>query len=335
MSSKFAGSKRSVAAKSRVKHDTATKRGRKKHIMFDLANGADWKDVEPFQVPNTYVSTIYKKVCETMNAQGMRNYAIVLVHKKDPLPLRFYLGQDEQDYCVDPNFFRIWVIPERVLNDEMRADWSLFFQPSEIPRCGTLEYNISPWLFQPGMQRALRQVRAQFPQMDKCGRFLVDKKDGQDWSVLDDFLSKRWVGAIASWTHNRWDPPVRIAGEFNRVVTCSHKYVSTHPQGRIRLLFQQSMLVPDSAQVAQGFEVGDALVGPDDSESEDAPDIVVSSKLKNFFRGHKRWIVEGSRRNIDEFIFTHMRQPDHGVFRMVNSGYAMYLVPKMPPSFRF
>jgi len=197
-------------------------------------------------------------------------------------------------------------------------------------------------LLQPEMVAQYIKIKKGF-NADEFGRFIAamgDSPRGNPFTIAN-LMRENLVGCIWDHSPNLWNPPVRVADAFGRVVTNSHKYTSRHHQGCVRVLLHQDMMVPNDAPEAEGLEIGDHICVANQSSDSDEPepsdpeDIVVDKALRAFFKGHNQWIIEGTRKHINQFFSKYMGQCDNGLYRMVNSGYAQYLFAKIPPSFRF
>jgi hypothetical protein len=238
---------------------------------------------------------------------------------------------------VDPTVFSLWIVSEKMLDDETRSNWCGSTAPNTAPHKGDADFTCQVKLFQPEHAEMLVETTRMFP-LNDMGRITVDpsKMNDSQVSLWSKLLVGEFVGVVCDWSHLAWAPPVRIAGQFGRYVTNSHDYVARDPRSRIRVQFHQDMFVPlPHANV--GRAIGDDNSEPDmddDQGHADPADLVVSADLAVFFSGHRAWVVEGERREIDKFVARHMGQLKD-IYRLINSGYAQYLVPRIPPSHRF
>lgn len=324
-------------------------------VTWELATGCDWKDTQPFVmhlpeedghavdgelwVPASLVVKLVRAHVALMGLDDTESEprTIAAVRKGDKLPLRYYLGIVAPHIMVTAAKFQLWAIPLHLYKDETVANWFPTGMIDISPCQAQSHFAPTLALLQPNQKDLYKRVTTEF-QADEFGRFLAIRGNSAPNSELSlgNLLASN-VGCIWDHSPNLWKPPVRIAGAFGRTVTNSHAYVTRHPQGRVRVLLHQDMMVPEDADHAAGLEVGDHITMSDqESDSgEDPEDLVVSAKLRTFFKGHKQWIIEGTRQNVDAFLTKHMGCYDNGLYRMVNSGYAQYLVPKTPASFRF
>lgn len=320
-------------------------------IVWDLAIGVDWKDTvefkmtfakEDFKLHNDQLWLPGKLVQKAVSAHlgSDDTHSIVAVCKGDKLPLRYYL-KEADDYKITNAIFQLWAVPRKEDNGEKVANWYLSHLHGMVPYRAQSHFGPTLDLWQPENAEKFTKLRAKY-NMDELGRFVCAAGDERDvMSLVTPYKDDRGpIGIIWDYSHNEWNPPVRIAGSFDRVMTNSHDYVARHPQGRIRLFLHQNMFVPEDAPEAEGLGVGEYVHAgqgdeSDESDDDDPSDKVVSASLRTFFAGQKRWIVEGSRRNLDAFLSEYMGCCDNAVYRMVNSGYAQYLFPKQPPSIRF
>lgn len=344
-------------------------------LLFQIAMGRDHKDTVTIHVPVSTRTIQGGKpaasawaIARAIRAMDVpESYTVAAVRHGDKLPLRNFLhdtmtelpdvepeppatrvkrGSDREakpkneaklSYLVDPSVYQLWVVSSEMFADETLSNW-YGVRMHDLASCkGDTEFTCQLKLFQPENASMLTATTQLFP-VNAMGRFTMDrsKMNGDQTTLWWQLIGADCLGVVCDWSHIAWKPPVRIAGNFGRYLTNSHDYVSRHIQGRIRVQFVQDMFVPQSRAI-DGCTVGDNNTDPGDSDSDsgDPADLVVSDDLATFFRGHGVWVVEGERREIDKFVAQYMGQRDMGTYRLVNSGYAQYLVPKIPPSFRF
>lgn len=282
--------------------------------------------------------------------QSLEDATVIGVRLGDPLPVRHYLysgdGHNEDlSFVLDPTQFQLWIISNSIQLDATIPNWFGVPFYDAAPYKGDCEFTLTVKMMQPMHEKARTRLGSVVA-LNKVGRFSCDvsRLSRDNRSFLMNLVKMNLVAVVQEWTHNSWDPPVRVAGMFGRFLTNSHDYVGRHHQTRIRVLFHKSMMIPATAAEAEGLEIGDSVVFSDDEAEEkesdsgierEPDDLVVSPDLGVFFKGQANWIAEGSRKNLDKFIRTHMGQRDNGTYRLVNSGYAQYLVPQILPSHRF
>jgi hypothetical protein len=319
-------------------------------ITWELATDRNWKDTQSFvmhlsedegtivdgvlAVPASLIIDQVHTHLSSLDLDDPKSNprSIVALMKGDKLPLRYYLTTTASHNLVTAAKFTLWAIPLDLHMDETVPNWFPTTMDNIPTTKGQSHFAPTLTLLQPDKKDQFKRITTQY-QPDEFGRFLAVRDE-----ELRGLINAGLVGCIWDHSPNLWQPPVRIAGAFGRTVTNSHDYTSRHPQGRVRVLLHQDMLVPeDVVRGGEKLTVGDrySIHDNDGSDSgEDPTDLVVSAKLRTYFKGHKQWIIDGTRKNVDAFLTKHMGCYDNGLYRMVNSGYAQYMIPKIPTSFR-
>lgn len=317
-----------------------TKKSRPQHaIVWQLAVTSNWKDTQPISM------TCDESLLTTVNGQSWipiheirkqldtcEHLAAVLIG--DRLPLRYYLSTCDPHLLLTPSSFYLWAIPKSTMENPKVRNWYPTSFADIAPAKGDAHFAPTLLLFQPSQQSQYDELAKTF-EFDSFGRFLTKvMADGTQHKVLAQARAKKLVGVIWDYSPTLWAPTIKLASNFGRYLTNSHDYVPRHPQGCLRILLHQDLMVPADVELAEGLEVGEHIsFDTQADESDDPLDLVVSPDLRVMFQTQKQWIVEGTRSNLDQFCTKYMGCFDNGVFRMVNSGYAQYLVPKIPPSY--
>lgn len=319
------------------------KKSRPQHsVTWQLSSTSDWKDTQPVSMTldESLITTIgdesWVPVHEILKQLGTAKYdcanvAAILIG--DRLPLRYYLNVCDPNLMLTPSKFYVWAIPAATMGDPKIHNWFPTNFADVAPAQGDAHFAPTLSLLQPAQRYVYTHIKGSF-KANELGRFIAKRTiDGTQHQRLAQLRTQKLVGVIWDYSPTIWNPGIRMASSFGRFLTVSHEYVSRHPQCCVRILLHQDLMVPADVELANGLAIGEHIsFDTQADESDDPLDLVVSPALRAMFQTQRRWIVEGTRRNLDLFCTKYMGCLDNAVFRLVNSGYAQYLVPKIPPS---